>query len=236
VTAKAPYRKIKWTSIEPKALETRLYTVNYSEDRVVDEFLVMRCQAGDEVALSALVAKWQPPFMKYASVMTRERELAADVLQDAWIKIIKGLPRLRDPLKFPGWAYRIINNQCLDALRKQSVPEMTEGPSVSLVSASPMEILEPTEQVWWVLAQLTANHRSVLALHYLQGFDVSDIADITRSPVGTVKSRLHHAREKFRILLQEKEHKPTREQPNGNDKGHSGQQDSGGAYIGYRPA
>ena len=45
--------------------------VNFSEDRVVDEFLVMRCQTGDRVALSALVAKWQPPFLRYASVMTR---------------------------------------------------------------------------------------------------------------------------------------------------------------------
>ena len=215
--------------------------MNYSEDRVVDEFLVMRCQAGDEVALSALVAKWQPPFLKYASVMTRDRDLAADVLQDAWIKIIKGLPRLRDPLKFPGWAYRIINNQCLDTLRKQAVPEITQGlsvslPSISTMSASPMKILETTEQIWWVLAQLTADHRSVLALHYLQGFDVSDISDITRTPVGTVKSRLHHAREKFRILLEEQEHQTTREQPNGNDNGHSGQQNSGSADIRYRPA
>ena len=92
--------------------------MNYSEGRVIDEFLVMRCQTGDRTALSALITKWQPPFLRYAAVMTRNQDLSADIMQEAWIKIIKSLPGLRDPLKFTAWAYRIINNQCLDALRK----------------------------------------------------------------------------------------------------------------------
>ena len=64
-------------------------------------------------------AKWQPPFLRYASVMTRDQELALDTLQEAWVKIICGLAKLKDPLKFVGWSYRVINNQCLDNMRKQ---------------------------------------------------------------------------------------------------------------------
>lgn len=175
--------------------------MNFSEDRVVDEFLVMRCQAGDRDALSALVIKWQPPFLRYAAVMTRDNELAADVLQEAWIKIIRSLPKLKEPLKFPAWAYRIINNQCLDMLRKQQrgvTPESREP-------ATPIADLEEREQVLWVLDQLTPDHRSVLALHYLQGFDVAQIASIVGKPRGTVKSRLFNARERFREIFTEQE-------------------------------
>lgn len=158
----------------------------------------MRCQTGDRTALSALVAKWQPPFLRYASVMTRDKDLAADVLQDAWIKIIRSLPRLRDPLKFPAWAYRIINNQCLDALRKQNRQVSTE----TQIDVNAFKQLEDHEQVWWILEQLSADHRAVLALHYLQGFEVKDIARILRKPQGTVKSRLFNARERFKEAFQ----------------------------------
>jgi RNA polymerase sigma-70 factor (ECF subfamily) len=169
-----------------------------SEDRVVDEFLVMRCQMGDKTALSALITKWQPPFKRYASVITRDPTLAADVVQEAWIKIIRSLPRLREPLKFPAWSYRIINHQCMDALRaiRPTVPEREEP------DASAIRELEAREQVWGILAQLSPEHRSVLALHYLQGFDVKEIAGIVQKPEGTVKSRLFNAREKFRQILE----------------------------------
>ena len=56
---------------------------NVLQGRVVDEFLVMRCQTGDRDALSALITKWQPPFLRYASVMVRNPDTAKDVMQDA---------------------------------------------------------------------------------------------------------------------------------------------------------
>ncbi len=178
------------------------YTVTDSNDvlqgRVVDEFLVMRCQTGDRDALSALITKWQPPFLRYASVMTRNPDMAKDVMQEAWMKIIRGLPKLRDPLKFPAWAFRIINNQCLDMLRRVRVhEELTDVPD-----NRSMRQLEANEQVWWVLEQLSPEHRAVLALHYLQGFEVKDIAAILRKPQGTIKSRLHNGRERFREIFE----------------------------------
>ena len=166
--------------------------------RVVDEFLVMRCQTGDRDALSALVTKWQPPFLRYASVMTRDTDVAKDVMQESWIKIIRALPKLRDPLKFPAWAFRIINNQCLDVLRR--VKNFDEVGDV--VDHRDMSQLETHEQVWWVLEQLSPDHRAVLALHYLQDFEVKEIAGILRKPQGTIKSRLHNGREKFRQIFE----------------------------------
>ena len=196
--------------------------MNFSDDTVVDEFLVMRCQAGDETALAAFVTKWQPPFLRYASVMTRDPELAADAVQESWIKIIRALPRLREPLKFKAWAYRIITNQCLDSLRARR----PSSADVDTRTVTPIRELETAEQVAWLLSQLSPMHRSVLALHYLQGFEVAEIAMIVGKPVGTVKSRLHNAREKFRQLL-EAEDKEVSGEDYGDDNGQARQQDSG---------
>lgn len=177
----------------------------------------MRCQTGDRAALSALVTKWQPPFYRYASVMTRDKDLAADILQDAWIKIIRSLPKLRDPLKFPAWSYRIINNQCMDALRRQKRQEILTAPAES----NEFKQLEDHEQVWRILEQLSAEHRSVLALHYLQGFEVKEIAGILRKPQGTVKSRLFNARERFKAAFMHQEE-------TGETHERTGQSDTGG--------
>jgi RNA polymerase sigma-70 factor (ECF subfamily) len=85
----------------------------------------------------------------------------------------------------------------MDALRaiRPTVPEK-EAPD-----ASDIRELQAKEQVWGILEQLSPEHRSILALHYLQGFDVKEIANILQKPEGTVKSRLFTAREKFRLML-----------------------------------
>lgn len=205
--------------------------VNQASDQLVDEFLIARCQSGDRVALQALITKWQPAFLRYATVMTRDPDLAADVLQDAWIKIIRSMPTLRDPLRFPAWAYRIINNRCLDLLRQQKPQDKNPKDAAEQpAEKSSIHELEEREQVWWILAQLTPEHRSVLALHYLQGFEVKEIAGIVRKPQGTVKSRLHNARERFRQLFSEQL------SFNGDNHEQTGPSDSGSLESCFRPA
>ncbi len=193
-------------------------------DSVVDEFLVMQCQNGDRNALSTLVTKWQPVFLRYAAFMTRNDDLASDAVQDAWIKIIKSLPGLSDPLKFQRWAYRIIHNQCLDALRKQRPTEQANEDE----QVRPFQHLETEDQVLVTLAQLTPEHRGVLALHYLQGFDIKEIAAIVRKPEGTVKSRLFNAREKFREFLAVS---TDNEHTEGENHERTGCQDSGSPLV-----
>jgi RNA polymerase sigma-70 factor (ECF subfamily) len=169
-------------------------------DRIVDEYLILRCQDGDTTALPVLIERWQQPFQRFAMIVTKDQDLAADVVQDSWIKIIKGLPRLRDPVSFQAWAYRIVNNRCMDVLKKRY--RYQEIATIPSVKTNPIGALEERDYIQSLLAQLSDKHRSVLALHYLLGFDVGEIARITKSPRGTVKSRLFKAREKFRILLE----------------------------------
>jgi len=174
--------------------------MNSLTDRIVDEYLILRCQDGDTVALSSLISKWQQPFQRYAMIVAKDPDLAADIVQDSWIKIIKALPRLRDPSRFQAWAYRIVNNRCMDVLRKRNQRE--EATTSSVMKTSPIKRLEDRDHIQSLLEQLSEKHRSVLALHYLLGFEIDEIAKITKTAKGTVKSRLFNAREKFRILLE----------------------------------
>lgn len=151
------------------------------------------------MALFSLIRTWQQPFQRYASIVTKDPDLAADVVQEAWIKIIKALPRLKDPVSFQAWAYRIVNNQCMDVLRKRST--QYRETNVLDEKINPIGDLEQQEQIQSLLAQLSNIHRTVLALHYLVGLEIEEIAKITNVPKGTVKSRLFNARDKFRILL-----------------------------------
>jgi RNA polymerase sigma factor (sigma-70 family) len=174
-------------------------------DRIVDEYLVLRCQEGDRLSLSLLIRKWQPAFLRFAKIVTKDNDLAADVVQDAWIKIIKGMPQLRDPVSFEAWAYRIVNNSCMDLIRKRKRrwKQQTDEVLDEETKMSSIDTFIVQDQVQALLGQLSDKHRSVLALHYLQGFEVKDIARITNTPRGTVKSQLFNAREKFRHLLEE---------------------------------
>jgi RNA polymerase sigma-70 factor (ECF subfamily) len=202
--------------------------MNTVTDRIVDEYLVLRCQDGDQDALASLITRWQQSFLRFAMIVTNDPDLAADVVQDAWINIIKALPHLRDPVSFQAWAYRIVNNQCMDMIRKRKNP--ASETTVEMKQVSPIKVLEDRDQVQKLLSQLSQNHRSVLALHYLQGFDINDIATITRTSKGTVKSRLFNAREKFRVLLEDSTTPTTR---TGDGYERSGPTDSGSLARGF---
>ena len=92
-----------------------------THEDIQDELLVLQCQEGDGDALKALIARWQPRLARLAWRLTGESEAARDVVQDAWLAIVRGLKRLDDPARFRWWAYRIVTNKCADWIRRRSV-------------------------------------------------------------------------------------------------------------------
>jgi RNA polymerase sigma-70 factor (ECF subfamily) len=73
-----------------------------------DEWLVLRCQEGDAAALTELVERWQPRLWRQAMRLTDNSDAAGDVVQQAWVAIIRGLGRLSDAACFRRWAYQIV--------------------------------------------------------------------------------------------------------------------------------
>ena len=169
---------------------------------------MLRCREGDSAAFEALIARWQPRFGRLAWRLTGQREAARDIVQDAWLAIVRGLRRLDDPALFRTWAYRIVKNKCADCTRRRTVERKAskELQAAALwesgVSASESESDRNVRLLRHAMAKLPEEQRAMLALHYIDGMGVTEIARVLNVPAGTVKSRLYHARDRLKQVLE----------------------------------
>jgi len=170
-------------------------------EQPVDELLVMDCQDGSRKAMELLISRWQKRFWRYALRLTGHPEAAWDVTQESWLAIVRGISRLNDPARFGPWAYRIVTNKADDWIRRNS--RMTPLPPDFDGQARQSDGQQPTvtaADLSSVLHRLSKSARTVLTLHYLEGFALAEIAGILHIPRGTVKSRLYAARNELRAL------------------------------------
>ncbi len=176
------------------------------QERINDELLVLRCQEGDSAALELLVGRWQERLWRHAWRLTGDEDAAWDVLQEAWIGISRGLGRLDDAAAFPTWAYQIVSHKCRDWIRREQRRRRTVEDYSDQVQQAQQQAADAHEQsanLKEALAKLPGRDRAILSLRYEEGFDTAEIAEILHVPVGTVKSRLHYARERLRKYLEE---------------------------------
>lgn len=89
------------------------------KERLFDAYLAAAARTGDRRALSQLVDRWQPKFLGHAYRLTGEVELAADMAQEAWVEVMRGIARLDDAAAFPAWAMRIVTRRCTRAIRRR---------------------------------------------------------------------------------------------------------------------
>ena len=175
--------------------------------RIFDEYLAASARAGDRAAFAQLAGRWQPKLLAHAYRLTGEREIARDVVQDAWADIVKGLGRLDDARMFPAWAYRIVTRRAADMIRKrQRGRRLGEAIAAEPVNENAGMACMETEADGRVLLaamnQLPAEQRAAVALFYVEDFSVAEIAAALNIPAGTVKTRLMHARRKLRAALE----------------------------------
>lgn len=175
--------------------------------RVFEEYLVVSAQGGDRKAFERLAALWQPALMRHAWRLTGDHDLAAETLQDAWLDIVRGLPRLKDAAAFPAWAYRIVTRKCANSIRKlQRVRRIKQAaaqqPPPNERSAERAEQSADLAAVKAAIAGLPPEQRSAMALFHGRELSVAEVAIALDVPVGTVKTRLMHARRKVRAALE----------------------------------
>ncbi len=178
-------------------------------ERIFDEYLVMAAKAGDREALARLVARYQPRLLRHAWRVIGDAERARDMVQEAWVEILRGLARLDDAAAFPAWAYRIVTRRCHRLFHRSArEPLEPEDAGESVVVETPenqsAEFAFDLSQVMEAIATLPAPQRAALALFYTEGLSVAEIAIALDVPPGTVKTRLMHARRKVRALLEER--------------------------------
>src|SRR5207248_2433648 len=155
--------------------------------------------------------------MAAALRLCHQRALAEEITQGAFLLAWRGLPRFQKGSPFRPWLMRILYRHALDTMEKQRIyqqslsldyiiePDMSSGLDSHVEQVDLQEQIAQREEVRQALAQLSAEHRHVIALRYGADLTEVDIAQVLGWPVGTVKSRLNRARERLRVLLNDGE-------------------------------
>lgn len=162
---------------------------------------IERVRQGDEAALNALVAKHRGRVLRVAANLLRDRMEAEDVAQEAFLKSFRELHRLRDDRAYSGFIYRIAVRLCYDRLRsRKPTGEMPEQGEDRLGNAVETKVV-----VEKLLDRLPPDLRLTLVLREIEQLSYDEVAEVMACPVGTVRSRLHAARERFRDMWTEAE-------------------------------
>lgn len=172
-------------------------------DPAVIEALVLAARSGQSGAHAALVELISPGFARTANALCGP--LAADAVQDAWLGIVRALPRLHDPARFEAFAYRILANKCRDAIRRQRRDRIRLARASSRLHDRPMRPPPDGDDratVRDAVSRLSDRQREVVVLFYAAELNIGTIASVLGVPRGTVKSRLHVARNELRDMLE----------------------------------
>ena len=177
-----------------------------ASDRIADELLVVRCQLGEPEAFDALIERWRGPLWSYIRRMTGDQDEAQDLLQEVWLRIIRGIARLRDASRFRGWLFGIARRTLMDRLRREYATLQVDDIDVSELAAQqePAGIETDLASMGAALETLPTIERDVLTLFYLNDLTLAELAETLSVPVGTVKSRLFRARGMLRAAMQER--------------------------------
>lgn len=182
-----------------------------------DWSVVQRVQSGEVGAFDQLVVRYRERVFAVVYNMTSNREDAADLTQDAFIKAFQSINRFQGQSSFFTWLYRIAVNSTLSHLRKAklrtffSFEKITEDDKTTELLAQLTDkdgadrevyVRELQEKLNEALQKLSIKHRTVVTLFEIDGLSHEQIAEVVGCSVGTVRSRLHYAKQLLQSELQ----------------------------------
>jgi len=185
-----------------------------------DQEVVELARKGEEVAYRELLRRYQRPVFSLIYRMVRDRELAEDLAQETFVKVLNALDRYRPEYKFSSWVFKIANNASIDHLRRKELdtlsleggpdattPERVEATALQLgdQTESPLDELEARElgsTIEKAIGRLRPEYRSCIILRHVEGRPYDEIAGILDLPLGTVKTYIHRARAELKECLE----------------------------------
>jgi RNA polymerase sigma-70 factor (ECF subfamily) len=184
-----------------------------------DRTLAKEAARGREPAFRELLARYERPVFSLIYRMVRDRSLAEDLAQEAFIRAFNAIGTYKSSYKFSNWILKIANNHTIDHLRKRKLdtvsihgsPHATTADEVSQTQVviesrgeDPQAYVEHKElggQIEEAIGHLREEYRTVIVLRHVEGYAYDEIADIMSLPLGTVKTYLHRARGELRKSL-----------------------------------
>ena len=166
--------------------------------------LVEQAQRGDAEAFDSLARMVGDRCLAIAVRILRDIDLAEDAVQAALITAWIELRSLRDPSRFEPWLHRILTNACYTEARRRR--RWSEGlrilPAPGAYGPDEFLTADDRDMLEHAFRRLTVEQRTVLVFHHYLGLSISEVATRTGLPVGTAKSRLHHATRALRASIE----------------------------------
>jgi RNA polymerase sigma-70 factor, ECF subfamily len=192
--------------------------VDYAQ--LTDQDVISHAREGRESAFRELIRRYERPVFSVIYRMVRDRELAEDLAQDTFIKVLNALDRYDPSYKLSSWIFKIAHNTTVDHIRKKT-PEMLslEGSphaqtpeQAAATSFTAVDMAEDPEQythskqlgsqIEAAIATLRPQYREAILLWHVEGRPYDEIADIMDLPLGTVKTYIHRGRNELREKLE----------------------------------
>lgn len=170
------------------------------EVETVEREWIEKIKKGDREAFSRIYDEFAEYALRVAFYLTKDKEIAADAVQETFIRVFKSIHQFDPARAFKPWMYRILLNECNRMLAKKqhSVSiEVVESSLSSVNATNPFEY----EEIYQAIDSLDEINRVPVVLKYLHDFSEKDIAETLDTNVNTVKSRLFKGRQKLKSIL-----------------------------------
>jgi RNA polymerase sigma-70 factor (ECF subfamily) len=184
-----------------------------------DHEVVQRARAGHEDAYRELLRRYQRPVFSLIYRMVRDREMAEDLAQETFVKVLNALDSYRPEFKFSSWIFKIANNAAIDHLRRRQLdtlsldgapqattPERVEATALQVAGGgeSPLDELQARElgsAIEQAIGKLRPEYQACIILRHIEDRPYEEIAEILDLPLGTVKTYIHRARAELKDAL-----------------------------------
>lgn len=201
----------KWGVVEPSFMtdQPKQNVIEMAGSPDSDAALVAAARAGEFAAFEALVRCYRNDVYRFAWHFVRNREDAWDLSQEVFVKVYQGLASFRGDAPFKAWLLRITANHCRDFLKRRRLdvvqfdgnPAAENAPSAILRPSQAAQARELGQHIERAIQALPEKHRTAFVLREVEGLSYEEMAQAMQCNLGTVMSRLHHARRKLQAML-----------------------------------
>jgi RNA polymerase sigma-70 factor (ECF subfamily) len=207
----------KGASAAPRAGASALPSFDYA--KADDRELASRATQGGEPAFRELLARYERPVFSLVYRMVRDRTLAEDLAQEAFIRAFNAIGSYDPAYRFSNWIFKIAHNHTIDHIRRRKLDTISIDGSPHATTAGEQErtalVLESSEespaayvehrelggQIEQAIGELRPEYRTVILLRHVEGYAYEEIAGVMDIPLGTVKTYLHRARAELKERL-----------------------------------